>query len=142
MIDKTKSELTLTSDEYGELLEPFHWTPAKQRAAVLLAQGVTRAETANQIGYGEAQIYRWLDHPEFSAEVDRLTFLTGIATKAARVREVKRLVRSRVDENGILISKRDVLDWLRFLREETEPLEYAAILQGVLSEMGVDNGNG
>lgn len=134
---ESKDELLLTYDDYDNLVEPFHWTPAKQQAAVLLAQGVTRAKTAEAIGYGEAQIYRWLDHPEFSSEVDRLTFLTGIATKAARIREVKRLVAQRVDEEtGVLVSKKDVLDWLRFLREEMEPLEYAAILQGVLAEMG------
>lgn len=137
---ENKSELILTSDEYAELVEPFHWTPAKQKAAVLLAQGVTRAKTAATIGYGEAQIYRWLDNPEFGAEVDRLTFLTGIATKAARVREIKRYISQQVDEDGVLVSKKDVLDWLRFLRDEMEPLEYVAILQGVLSEMGVGDG--
>ena len=130
MVEK---ELVLTQNDYTELLAPFNWSPMKEMAAVLLSQGFPRREVSERVQCGEGTIYRWLNHPEFSAEVDALTFVTGIATKAARVRLAKQMVRQRTVEdeegNSFIASKKDVLEWLKFIKDEMEPFEYAAFLQ-------------
>lgn len=84
-----------------------------------LSQGLTIAESAEQAGVAERTIYRWLDHPEFSAEVDRLTHMVNIASRAERLRLVMRVVRQKVRGEAIQTDK-DLLDWLKFAQSETD----------------------
>jgi hypothetical protein len=123
MIDQDLEQLQITNE--SEL------TPQQQIAASLLATGLSRRETAQRIGVGEATIYRWLNNEFFSAEVDALTFLTGIAVKAERVRLIKRFVASKLDEDGIVDSKKDPLDWLKLLRDELSEFDLSAILSAL-----------
>ena len=60
-------------------------------------------------------IQRWLLLPEFSEEVDRLVFLTGIARKSERLKITKRIARNLGDT-----TEKDLLDWLKFARSETD----------------------
>jgi len=121
-------------------LEPiqteYNLTDQQEHAAFCIASGMTRRDTATECGCGEATIYRWLRDEQFAAEVDRLTFLTGVAVKAERVRAMKKLIRSRMDEDGIFDSKRDVFDWIKLLREELGDLEFVAslVLMGAIDE--------
>jgi hypothetical protein len=96
----------------------FRWTKKAERAAISLAGGATREEAAAISGIGERTLYRWLDLPEFSEEVDRLTFLTGIAAKAERLRLAKRIV-----DNLGLNTEKDLLDWLKYVQGETDGIK-------------------
>ena len=55
----------------------------------------------------------------FSAEVDRLSVMTGIASKAERLRIVKKIVRQNMNADFISTDK-DILDWLKFAQSETD----------------------
>lgn len=96
----------------------FKWTAARKAAAFALADGKTRAEAAVSAEVAERSVYTWLLHPEFSEEVDRLTLMIGIATRAERMRVIKRLVAQRTKDD-VIESKADVLDWLKFAQSET-----------------------
>lgn len=96
----------------------FNWTDKARTAAFALAEGKTRVEAAQEAGISEATIYRWLRDPEFAEEADRLTLLIGIATRAERMRLIKRLIAQRV-KGETIESKADILDWLKFAQSET-----------------------
>jgi len=93
----------------------FRWSKKAETAAITLANGHTQEETGDIAGVNRRTIQRWLNNPEFAEEVDRLTFLTGIANKAERLRQAKRVVRSL----GISTEK-DLLDWLKYVQGETD----------------------
>jgi transposase-like protein len=101
----------------------FRWTPSRERAAFSLAGGSTRDEAADAAGVSQRTLYRWLDNAEFAAEVDRLTLMMGIATKAERLRIAMRVVHARTQQEPIAQSKADLLDWLKFVQSETDGLK-------------------
>lgn len=98
----------------------FEWSEKATRAALALAEGATREEAAKQADISERTVYRWIADPEFSAEVDRLSLMIGIASRAHRLRIAQRLARQRIDESGFVLSKADLLDWLKFAQSETD----------------------
>jgi hypothetical protein len=102
----------------GRNMAGFQWTEKAKIAAMSLADGKTRAEAAAIAAIGERTLYRWLLDPTFSEEVDRLTLMIGIATRAERMRLIKRLVAQRTKDD-VIESKADVLDWLKFAQSET-----------------------
>ncbi len=93
----------------------FKWTAAKEKAAFALADGLTQAEAAQEAEVTDRTIRTWLQEPEFSAEVDRLTLMTSIATRAARLRIAKRVI-ARLGAT----TDKDLLDWLKFAQSETD----------------------
>lgn len=96
-------------------MSAFQWTEKATNAALALADGRTQQEAADISGVNGRTIRRWLNIPEFSEEVDRLTFLTGIATKAERIRLAKQMIRKL----GVQTEK-DLLDWLKYAQGETD----------------------
>lgn len=96
-------------------VKPFRWTKKAEAAAIALANGETREHTAFISGASETTLWRWLQIPEFAEEVDRLTFLTGIANKAERLRLAKRII----GQIGVHTEK-DLLDWLKYAQGETD----------------------
>jgi hypothetical protein len=100
----------------------FRWTERSAKAAILLADGSTQKATAEAVGVTDRAVRLWLAHPEFGAEVDRLTLMMGIASRAERLRIAKRLVRQRVD-NEHIESDKDLLDWLKFAQSETDGIK-------------------
>ena len=98
----------------------FRWTPKRDKAALALTDGDTQEQAAKKAGVTRRTILRWLDNPEFSNEVDRLTFMTGVATRAGRLKIAKKVVQGRVENTSYPISKADLLDWLKFLQGETD----------------------
>jgi predicted ArsR family transcriptional regulator len=100
----------------------FRWTEKPTKAAILLADGHTQKQVAEAVGVTDRAVRLWLDKPEFSAEVDRLTLMMGIAGRAERLRIAKRLVRQRVDDEHIE-SDKDLLDWLKFAQSETDGIK-------------------
>ena len=123
----------------------FKWTPARRIAAVALAEGKTRVVAAAEADVAEKTIYRWLAEPGFSEEVDRLTLMTGIATRAERVRLVKRIATARIDYLPIEhLSKADLLDLLKFVQGETDgiKLNLAALVDAAADIMAAGGPDG
>lgn len=99
----------------------FQWTPSRSKAALALAQGRTQREAAEDADVADRTIRTWLQDPEFSAEVDRLTLITSVATRAERLRIAMRAVRQAMnDDTGAIATKADILDWLKFVQSETD----------------------
>lgn len=124
----------------------YVWNAEKSKAAILLAEGYTIEQVAKEIGKTERTIYRWKDDIEFSAEVDRLSLMVGIASKAERLRLVKRVIRQKSLSDTFLISDKDILDWLKFAQSETDgvKLDIAALFTAVGSDDAsvADSGSG
>ena len=115
----------------------FRWTERATKAALALAEGKTKAAVIRETAIPERTLYNWLGNLEFSAEVDRLTLMTDVASRAGRVRIAKRAVANRVDDS-FLFSKADLLDWLKYLQSETDgiKLDLAALFENVTSLAG------
>src|ERR1043165_5338123 len=97
------------SDYARHLQRQIVWDKTRTTAASMLAVGYSKSRIAEEIGVHRNTLYNWLDDPEFQAEVDRLSVMTGIANRAERLRMVNRLVRQRMDEEGNIISEKDIL---------------------------------
>jgi hypothetical protein len=103
-------------------MSAFKWNPENSRAAILLAEGLTYEKVGKEIGKSTKTIQRWMADIEFSAEVDRLSVLTGIASKAERLRIAKRVIKQKIDTDFISTEK-DLLDWLKFAQAETDGIK-------------------
>jgi hypothetical protein len=101
----------------------FKWNEKSTEAAILLSQGYTQKEVAEKTEAGLRTIERWVAAIDFSAEVDRLSLMVDIAGRAARLRMAMRLVRQRVDDEGLIQSEKDILDWLKFAQSETDGIK-------------------
>lgn len=101
----------------------FHWLPKREKAALALAEGQTQEAVAAATGVCRKTICNWLCVPEFAAEVDRLSSMVSIASRAERLRIAMRAVRQRVREDGTIETDRDVLDWLKFAQSETDGIQ-------------------
>lgn len=101
----------------------FKWTPARERAAFALAEGRTRKEAGDAAEVTDRTIYQWLAEPEFSAEVDRLTLMVGVASRAARLRLAQRVVRQLAKDDADVVTEKDLLDWLKFAQSETDGIK-------------------
>ena len=89
---------------------------------MLLAQGYTRQQVADESGVSKTTLWRLLDVPEFSEEVDRLSLMMGIAARAERLRIAQRVVRQKVRDDGV-DTDRDLLDWLKYAQGETDGIK-------------------
>lgn len=100
----------------------FEWTEKKSQAAIALAEGKTQKEIAAELKVSDRTIRNWLAETEFAEEVDRLTLMVGVAGRAERVRIAKRIVRHRLSmrPDGVPATRRDLLDWLKFIQSETD----------------------
>lgn len=116
----------------------FLWTEKRKKAAIALAEGNRREDAAAIAGIGDRTIYRWLEDAAFVEEVDRLSVMVDIASKAERMRIARRVVKQKLAQETL--SDRDLLDWLRFAREETEGIkldfDISAIIQHALAMAG------
>lgn len=93
----------------------FKWTKTRGQAALLLAQGYTQDEVAGQVGISDRTIRNWNAHPDFAAEVNRLSLMVNIASRAERLRKAMRIVRQMGDKTD-----KDLLDWLKYAQTETD----------------------
>jgi len=107
------------SDYMRTLQRKITWDKTRSKAAAMLAKGLPKTRVASEVGVSRETIYNWLDDPEFAEEVDRLTLMVGIASRSERIRMAMRVVRSRLDEEGVPRSEKDVLEWLKFAQSET-----------------------
>lgn len=101
-------------------MQQFEWNDNRSKAAIGLAEGKTQQQVADECGINRSTVCRWLEHPEFAAEVDRLSLMVGIASRAERLRLAQRVVRQRTGDDGMLTTKADLLDWMKFAQSETD----------------------
>lgn len=92
-------------------------TTAQRLAAELLAEGHSQRRVAEMMGLAPGTVARWMRSDNFRALVDELTVATGIAAKAERLRIAKQVIRQKMRSEAW--SKKDLLDWLKYTREET-----------------------
>lgn len=97
----------------------FHWSSKRHKAALALAEGQSQKAVAEAIGVCRKTICNWLCVTEFVAEVDRLSCMIDIASRAERLRMAMRAVRQKTRANGTLETDKDVLDWLKYAQSET-----------------------
>ena len=88
----------------------------------------------------ERTVYRWMNVPEFSEEVDRLTLMVEVASRAHRLRIANRVIRQFVKDNEIIPTSKDLLEWLKYAQGETDgvKLDMAALLNAYRNEIGID----
>lgn len=96
------------------------WDKTRTEAAKLLAVGHNKQYVADEVGVCRATIYNWLDDPEFACEVDRLSTMMDVASRAERLRGAMRVLRSLTNEDGVLRTDKDALDWLKYAQSETD----------------------
>jgi DNA-binding transcriptional MerR regulator len=99
----------------------FKWNKRKSKIAVLLADGFTIKDASEKTGVSTRTIDYWKSNNEFQTEVDRLSHMVGIASKAERMRIVKRIIRQKLESPRA--TARDLLDWLKFARDETDGIK-------------------
>ena len=97
----------------------FHWSAKRQKAALALAEGQSQQSVAEAIGVCRKTICNWLCVTEFAAEVDRLSCMIDVASRAERLRMAMRVVRQKIRADGTVETYRDVLDWLKYAQSET-----------------------
>lgn len=117
-----------------QIRNDYNLTIPQEIAASMLAIGHTRREAAEAANVGEATIYRWQNDPEFRAELDRLTYLCGLTVKAERLRAIKQVIRSKMNDEGIIQSDKDALEWVKLLKDEVGTLELGAFLAASLAD--------
>jgi hypothetical protein len=99
----------------------FEWTDERVVAAKMLATGHTVKETAQEIGVSERTIYNWKATEEFDQEIDRLSVIIGVASKAHRMRILNRMIRSFIKQNGdVELHDESLLDLLKEARMQSE----------------------
>lgn len=114
--NKKKSDKALPETEIDvSLLSPFEWNEQRNLVVTDLAQGFTVDETATKFKINPRTIYRWKNHPDFIAEMDRLSLMVDIASRAERLRLAMKVVR-KIGEK----TEKDLLDWLKYAQGETD----------------------
>lgn len=98
----------------------FTWNDKTSRAAVALAEGKTQRQVAEEVDISDRTLRRWLDRPEFAAEVDRLSLMVALASRAYRLRIANRVARQKVKDDKKIETDRDILDWLKYAQSETD----------------------
>ena len=97
----------------------FHWSSTRTKAALALAEGQSQQAVAETIGVCRKTICNWLCVTAFAAEVDRLSCMIDIASRAELLRIAMRVVRQKVRADGTPETEKDLLDWLKYAQSET-----------------------
>jgi len=101
----------------------FEWDDKRTAAAIALAEGYTQQEVAEKVEVAPKTIWNWLQVTEFAAEVDRLSLMMGIASRAERLRLAMRVVRQKTGNSGVIETEKDILDWVKFAQSETDGIK-------------------
>ena len=80
-------------------------------------------EVASSLALSERTHLRdGLRDTEFSAEVDRLSLMIGIASRAERLRIANRVIREKI-RGETVETDTDILDWIKFAQSETDGIK-------------------
>jgi hypothetical protein len=97
----------------------FEWDERKQKAAEAIAKGDRSVkEILAEFKITEAMFYRWKKHPEFQRKIDEIIQDIDIAQKSERIRIAKKVIRQKMEQDAHNLSKKDLLDWLKYVGEE------------------------
>lgn len=110
----------------------------------MLASGEPKTTVSETVGIDRVTLYHWLAHPDFSAEVDRLSLMVHVSSRAERLRIAMRLVKQRIDAEGNIHSDKDLLDWLKFAQSETDGarIDLSRLAELLAGESGGQGGLG
>jgi hypothetical protein len=97
----------------------FIWDERRTQAAMMLAQGEAKTAVSEELEIDRVTLYHWLEHPDFAAEVDRLSLMMHISSRAERLRIAMRVARART-QGEVPETEKDLLDWLKFAQSETD----------------------
>jgi len=112
----------------------FRWSSKRQKAAIALAEGQSQQAVADAIGVCRKTISNWLCVMEFTAEVDRLSCMIDVSSRAERLRIAMRAVRQKVRADGTPETDKDLLDWLKYAQSETTGIKLG-FSKGELAEV-------
>jgi hypothetical protein len=115
--------MVIDKDKIFPVRSAFRWTDKKSAVALALAEGYTQQQIAETQGVSDRTIRHWLAETEFRTEVDRLTLMIGIASRAERLRIAKRIVRDKMAQDVESRTEKDLLDWLKFAQSETDGIK-------------------
>jgi hypothetical protein len=101
------------------LVSGFQWTPKRETAAVKFAEGCNAREVAQLVAVTDRTLRRWVADEEFSTEVDRLSLMIGIASRAERLRIANRVIREKI-RGELIDTQKDILEWIKFAQSETD----------------------
>lgn len=104
------------------MISAFEWTEDRTKAAVCLASGGTQEDAAKEAGVTDRTVRNWLADEVFAAEVDRLSLMVGISSRAERLRLAMRVVKQKTAGNEVKTDK-DILEWLKFAQSETDGIK-------------------
>jgi transposase len=100
-------------------LQTKAWSPQQQAAIELLALGKSQAEAARQVGVSDRTVRDWVRQPGFLDAVDKVTMEQGAARRAERIRIAQRIVRQQTEKDGKVETRADLIDWLKYVAQET-----------------------
>lgn len=102
----------------------MRWDQKRRDIAASLASGETMNEVALKFGLSRGYLQKLKVIPEFAAYMDELTMALGLAKRAERIRIAQRVVNEKIEQGGYY-SKKDLLEWLKYVGEETGDLQAA-----------------
>lgn len=111
----------------------FVWNAERSQAAIILASGGTKQEAADAANVERTTVYDWLKHPDFCAEIDRLSLMVSVASRAERLRITMQVVKSKFKDD-LPQSDRDLLDWLKYAQSETDGVKIDLTKLAALAE--------
>mgnify|MGYP003287292804 CR=1 FL=1 len=115
----------------------FRWSSKRTKAALALAEGQSQQAVADTIRVCRKTICNWLCVTAFAAEVDRLSCMIDVSSRAERLRIAMRVVRQKVRADGTPETEKDLLDWLKYAQSETTGIKLG-FSRGELAEMDAE----
>jgi hypothetical protein len=96
----------------------------------MLAQGSTYVEVEKETGINQSSLAYLMKDADFSKEVDTLSMMYGMASKAERVRMITKMAKQFIKEDGNYdISGFTLLDLLKEARMQTEGINLNVLSQ-------------
>ena len=129
-------------DKHGR----FNWTDDRTIAAVKTAEGWGKAAIEAEYGISGSTIWHWEQYDEYSKEVDKLSLMYGMASRAYRVRLLNKAIRQKIDESGnIDLDGVSFIDLIKEARMQTEGVRLdilSQIIAAIPAEAGLVDGPG
>lgn len=99
------------------------WSKKKNKAVLLDAKGYTPQEIAPLCQVTPRTIRNWRKYKEYKEEKDTLSQIIGVAARAFRLRLANTVCRKIVEGEETDLTKKDLLEWLKYAKIETDDLE-------------------